>query len=51
MSFLVLQTFHRGRVRLVALLFVFLMVCGCKCSVSPPHGVGGWTAVCDCGIS
>ena len=23
----------------------------CKCSVTIPHGVVGWSAVCDCGIS
>ena len=32
-------------------LIVFLMSCDCKCSVSLPHGVVGWSAVCDCGMS
>ena len=31
-------------------LNVFLLSCDCKCSVSLPHGVVGWSAVCDCGI-
>ena len=25
--------------------------CDCWCSVALPHGVVGWSAVCDCGIS
>ena len=33
---------------LVALLE---LCCGCLHSVSLPHGVMGWSAVCDCGIS
>ena len=32
-------------------LFVDLVSCGCSCSVAPTHGVVGWSAVCDCGIS
>ena len=31
-------------------LIVNLLSCYCKCSVSLPHGVIGWAAVCDCGI-
>ena len=27
------------------------MSCYCKCLVALPHGVVGWSAVCDCGIS
>ena len=30
---------------------VLRMYCCCKCSVTLPHGVMGWSAVCDCGIS
>ena len=30
---------------------VLQMSCYCKCSVALPHGVMGWSAVCDCGIS
>ena len=29
-------------------LMIFLMSCDCKCSVALPHGVVGWSAVCDC---
>ena len=36
-----------GKKELVA---VYLHSCDCKCSVSLPHGVVGWSAVCDCGI-
>ena len=32
-------------------LVVFLMLFGCLCSLSFPHGALGWTVVCDCGIS
>ena len=32
-------------------LIVFLMSCDCWCSVALPHGVVGWSAVRDCGIS
>ena len=32
--------------------FVFLLSSGCNiCSVSLPHGVVGWSVVCDCCIS
>ena len=30
---------------------VFRMSCYCNCSVALPHGVVGWSAVCDRGIS
>ena len=32
------------------ILIVFLLSYDCKCSVSLPHGVVGYFAVCDCGI-
>ena len=32
-------------------LTVFLMYCDSQCSVAPPRGAEGWSAVCDCGIS
>ena len=30
---------------------VLEMYCYYKCSVAPPHGAVGWSAVCDCDIS
>ena len=35
----------------INLIFVFLMSCGCLCSMYLPHGTMGWSAVCDYGIS
>ena len=32
-------------------LIVFLMSCGCYCSLPLPHIDVGWSAVCDCEIS
>ena len=32
-------------------IIVLQMHCYDKCSVVLPHGVVGWSAVCDCGIS
>ena len=32
-------------------LFVFLLLCDYKSSVSLTHGSLGWSVVCDCGIS
>ena len=32
-------------------LIVFLLVCGCLCSVSLQHGAIGLSFGCDCGIS
>ena len=32
-------------------VIVFLLSCGCYCSVFLPQGFLGWSAVCDCGIS
>ena len=31
-------------------VFLDVLNCDCDCSVSLPHGVMGWPAVCDCGI-
>ena len=30
---------------------VFLISCGCYCSLPLPHGAVGRSEVCDCGIS
>ena len=32
-------------------LVVFLVSCGCWCSVALPRGAVGWSAVCNYGIS
>ena len=32
-------------------IIVLQMFCYHKCSVALPHGAGGSSAVCDCGIS
>ena len=32
-------------------IIVLQMYCSYQCSVALPHGVVGWSAVCDCGIS
>ena len=32
-------------------LDVFLLSCGCYCSVPLPHGAMGWSVVCDNDIS
>ena len=49
-SILVLHSFRYGRESWSLYFIVFLLSCDCKCSVSIPHGVVGWSAVCDCGI-
>ena len=47
-----LQCIPLGEVRAGCFtLIVFLLLCGCLCSVSLPHGAVGWSAVCECGIS
>ena len=30
--------------------YVFRMFCDSQCYVALPHGVVGWSAVCDCGF-
>ena len=30
---------------------MFVLPCGCLCSVSFPCGTNGWSVVCDCDIS
>ena len=47
-SFTIILTRKR---ELVALLLFFQMSCYCKSFVALLHGVVGWSAVCDCGIS
>ena len=32
-------------------LIVFLLLCGCQCSISLSHGATCWSVICDCGIS
>ena len=49
MSFLVLQSSRWERSCFT--LIVFLMPCGCLCSVTLPYGAVGWSAMYDCGIS
>ena len=34
-----------------ALTVYLMMSCDSHCSVALPHGIMGWSAVCDCGIS
>ena len=41
----------RKRELVALLLLYFWMSCYRKCHVALPHGVVGWSAVCDCGIS
>ena len=50
LSILVLHSFAREERADCFILIVFLLSCDCKCSVYLPHGVVGWSAVCDCGI-
>ena len=39
------------RKRELLTLFSFTVRCCCPCSVSRPHGIMGWSAICDIGIS
>ena len=32
-------------------IIVFLLPCGCLCSVPLPHGAMGWSVVCECDFS
>ena len=34
-----------------ALTVYLMMSCDSHCSVALPHGIKGWSAVCECGIS
>ena len=49
-SILVLQSSSRGRAAGCFANIVLQMYCYYKCSVAPPHGAMGWSAICDCGI-
>ena len=39
------------RTREMLALFSFTVRCCCPCSVSLPHGIIGWSTICDIGIS
>ena len=43
-SFLVLQSSEAG----CFTFYAFKMSCYCNCSVAPPRGAEGWSAVCAC---
>ena len=49
--FLVLQTSRWQKVASCFTFTVFLMSCGCNCSLSLPHGAMIWSALCDCRIT
>ena len=36
--------------KMIALFLLFLMSCGCYCSLPLPHEAVGWSALCDYGI-
>ena len=50
-SFLFCNHLKRGRYSWLVAFIVFLVSYYCKYSVALPHGVMGWSAVCDCDIS
>ena len=52
-SFLVFAIILSRKRELAALVLLPFgwMSCHCKCPVALPHGVVGWSAVCDCDIS
>ena len=50
-SFLVFQSSRWGESVGCFTFIVFLVSCGCCCSLSLPHGAVVWSAACDCGIS
>ena len=50
-SFAIILTRKRELAALLLSSFGCLATVNCKCPVALHHGVMGWSAVCDCGIS
>ena len=50
-SFLVLQSYWRGRESWLLCIYFLRMSCNSKCFVAIPQGAVGWSALYDCGIS
>ena len=51
-SFAIILKRERERERAGFFAFIVLqMSCYCKCSKALPHGVVGWSEMCDCGLS
>ena len=47
-SFVILQSLHRGRDNWLLYFNCVILSCGCYCSVSLAHGAMGGSVVCDC---